>query len=72
MDENNGVICLVILFTAIFKVFKTSEMASFLYFLLITAKALSQLGQYIKVHMADIIEFLHKMVWLIGFGLNCS
>ena len=46
--EKNGVICLVIMFTFLVMVFKMSEIAIFfLYFLLITAKRLSQFGKYI-------------------------
>ena len=37
-DEKNGVICLVIMFTSGFMVFKMSKMAHCLYFLLIKAK----------------------------------
>ena len=70
LDEENGVICLLIMLTPTDMVFKMSEITNFLYFLLITAKHLSQLGQYIKVHMEDLIEFLQKMIWLISFGLN--
>ena len=64
------------MFTLIVMVYKRSEIANFLYFLLITAKRLSQFGQYVQDaicsrHMEDIIELLQKMAWLIGFGLNC-
>ena len=45
--KKNGVICLVIMFTSIVMVFKKAEIAIFLYFLLITAKILSQFGKYI-------------------------
>ena len=37
VDEKNGVICLVIIFTSRVMAFKMSEMANFIYFLLITA-----------------------------------
>ena len=47
VDEKNGVICLIIMFTPRVITFKMSEIANFLYFLLITAKYLSQFGQYI-------------------------
>ena len=47
VDEKNGIICLVIMFTPRVMVFKMSEITNFLYFLLITAKNLSQFGQYI-------------------------
>ena len=50
------------MFTPIVMVFKMSEIANILYFLLITEKSLSQFGQYTQVHVEDIIELLQKMV----------
>ena len=47
VDEKNVVICLVIMFTPRVMVLKISKVTHFLYFLLITAKDLSQFGQYI-------------------------
>ena len=47
VDEKNGVICLVIMFTSRFKVIKMSKMAHFLYFLLMTTKNQSQFEQNI-------------------------
>ena len=38
VDENNGVICLVLMFTSRFIAIKKSKVAHFLYFLLMTAK----------------------------------
>ena len=38
VDEKNGIICLVIMFTSRVMASKMSEMANFIYFLLITAK----------------------------------
>ena len=72
VDEKNGVICLVIMFNSRVKAFGMSEMANFISFLLIRAKLSSQFGQYLCVHVEDLIEFLQKMVCLIGFGRNCS
>ena len=46
-DEKNGIICLVVMFSPIVMVFKMSENANFLHFLLITIKSLSQFEQYI-------------------------
>ena len=37
-DEENGVICLIIMFTLQIMAIKTSKMAHFLHFLLMTAK----------------------------------
>ena len=59
------------MFTSRVMAFKISEIANFIYFLLITAKNESQLGQYLYVHVEDFIEFLQKMVFLIDFGRNC-
>ena len=47
LNEKNGVIFLVIMFTPRVMVFKVLEITNFLYFPLITAKHLSQLGQYV-------------------------
>ena len=50
VDEKNGIIYLV-MFTPRVMVIKMSKMAHFLYFLLDTAKTLSQFGQDIYVHL---------------------
>ena len=71
IDEKNGVHCLVIMFTSIALIFKLSEIADFVYFLVITVTSLSQFKQYMRVHMEEIIDLLQKMVWFIDFGLNC-
>ena len=47
VDEKIGIICVVITFTPRVMVIKMSEMAQFLYFLLVTAKKQSQFGQNI-------------------------
>ena len=47
VDEKNGVTFLVIMFTPGIMLIKMSQMAHFLYFLLMTAKSQSQLGQNI-------------------------
>ena len=72
VDDKNGVICLVIMLTSRVMAFKMSEKANFIYFLLITTKHYSQFGQYLYVHVEDLIEFLQKRVCLIGFGRNYS
>ena len=46
LDEKNGVICLVIMFTSRVIVIKTSKMDHFLYFLLMTATVSYSLGKY--------------------------
>ena len=46
VNEKNGLICLVV-FSPVFIVIKMSEMAHFLYCLLMTAKNQSQFGQII-------------------------
>ena len=55
-DEKNGVVCLVIMFTP--RVFKMLEFGSTLYFLLVTAKNLSQFGQYIVLAENDAVNRL--------------
>ena len=55
VDERNGVICLVIMFTPGAMVIKMPKMAHFLYFLLMAAKNQSQIGQNIYVHLIDFI-----------------
>ena len=47
VDEKNGVICLVIMFTPKSMVIKMLKLAHNLYFLLLTAKNQSQFGQNI-------------------------
>ena len=59
------------MFTSRVMAFKMSEIANFIYFLLIAAKNESQFGQYLYVHVEDFFEFLQEMVCLIGFGRNC-
>ena len=59
------------MFTSRVMAFKMSEIDNFIYFLLITVKNESQFGQYLYVHVEDLIEFLQKMICLIGFGRNC-
>ena len=46
LDEKNGVICLVIMFTSRVIVIKMSKMDHFLYFLLMTATVSYSLGKY--------------------------
>ena len=55
VDEKNGVICLVIMFTPGVMVIKMSKMAHFLYFLLMPAKNQSKFGHSIYVHLKDLI-----------------
>ena len=47
VDEKNGAICLVIIFTPRVMVIKMSKMAHFLYFLQMTAKNQLQFGHNI-------------------------
>ena len=58
------------MFTSRVMAFKMSEMANFIYFLLIAAKNYSQFGQYLYVHVEDLIEFLQKMICLIGLAVR--
>ena len=47
VDEKNGVICLVIMFTSGDMVIKTSKMTQLLYFVLMTARNTSQFREII-------------------------
>ena len=47
VDEKNGIICLVVIFTPSIMVIKMSKISHFLHFLLITAKHQSQFGEKI-------------------------
>ena len=55
VGENNGVICLFIIFTPGVMVIKMSKMVHFLYFLTMTAINPSQVGQNIYMHLGDLI-----------------
>ena len=55
VDDKNGVLCRVIMFTPGVMVIKTSKMAHFVYFLLIAAQNQSQFGQNSKIHLKDLI-----------------
>ena len=70
INEKNGVICLFIMFTPRVMVIKILKMAHYLHFLLMTAKSQSQFWQNIWVLPKGLIEFFHKIVWLIGFGVT--
>ena len=47
VDEKNGVICLVIMFTTGVMIIKISKIAHFLYFQLMLVKTQSQIGESI-------------------------
>ena len=53
--EKNGVIGLLIMFASQVIVINMSEIANFLYFLLMPAKNQSQFGQNIYEHLKDLI-----------------
>ena len=55
VNEKNGDICLVIMFTPQVMVIKMSKMVHFLYFLQMPGKYQSQFGQNIYVHLKDLI-----------------
>ena len=52
--EKNGLICLV-MFSLAFMAIEMSQIAYFLYFLLMTTKNQSQFGQNIQMHLKDLI-----------------
>ena len=55
VDEENGVICLIIIFAPRVMTIKMRKMAHFVYFLLMPAKIQSQVGQNILVHLKNFI-----------------
>ena len=55
VDEKNGFICQVTMFSLRVTAIYMSKMAQFLYFHLTTAKNQSQFGQNIYVHLKDLI-----------------
>ena len=69
VDEKNGAICLVIIFTPGVMVIKMSKMAHFLYFLQMTAKNQLQFGHNIWVHLKDLIQRFQKCYGLLDSEL---
>ena len=55
VDERNGFICLVFMFTLGDMMIKMPKMAHFLYFLLMAVKNQSQIVQNIQVHLVDFV-----------------
>ena len=53
VDEKNGVVSLVVIFTPRVMVIEMSKMAHFLHFLLMPAKNQTQFGEAIYVHLKD-------------------
>ena len=70
MDEKNGAICLVIMFTPGVMVIKMLKMAYFLYFLLMTAK--NQFRQNIYIYLEDLFWLLCKILLIIEFWATIS
>ena len=70
VNEKNGVIGLVTMFTPRVTVIKMSKIADIFYSLLMAPKNQSQFGQSISVHLKDLIAFFQKMVWLKDFGVT--
>ena len=68
VNEKNGVICLVSVYTPRVIVIKMSKMTNFLYFVLMAGINSHSLGKiYLSAHL---IEFFQKTVWLIVFGVT--
>ena len=55
VDERNGFICLVFMFTLGDMMIKMPKLAHFLYFLLMAVKNQSQIVQNIQVHLVDFV-----------------
>ena len=55
VDEENGVICLVIMFTSRVMIIRMSKVSNFLYFVLMIAKNQSQFGKNIQVRLKNLI-----------------
>ena len=55
VDEKNGVICLVIMFTSRVMIIRMSKVSNFLYFVLMIAKNQSQFGKNIQVRLKNLI-----------------
>ena len=72
VDEKNGAICLVIIFTPGVMVIKMSKMAHFLYFLQMTAKNQLQFGHNIWVHLKDLIQRFQKCYGLLDSELSLA
>ena len=64
VNEKNGVICLVIMFTPKVMVIKMSDMAHFSYFLLMRIKNQSQSGQNIEMHLPE------RSYWVLSENLS--
>ena len=60
------------MFTSIVMVFKMSEIAIYFVFSAENSKKFVTVWEIYLSTKEDNIELLQKMLWLIGFGLNCS
>ena len=72
VDEKNGVICLVIMFTPRVMLFKMSNIANFFVFSADNSKKLATFRAIYLRKPGRSYKVLEKMVGLIGFGLNRS
>ena len=72
VDGQNGVICLVIMFTLRVMIIKMSKMAHFLYFQLIPAKNQSQFKCIFTCIWKILFSSLGKMLWIIGSWATIS
>ena len=72
VDGQNGVICLVIMFTLRVMVIKMSKMAHFLYFQLIPAKNQSQFKCIFTCIWKILFSSLGKMLWIVGSWATIS
>ena len=69
VDENNGAICLVIVFTPrVMVIINVANVPCFI-FSADNRKKLDTDWQNIYVHLEVFVELFKKMVWLTGFGV---
>ena len=71
IDEKNGVVCLVIMFTPWVTVLLCHTWLIFCIFCFMAAKYLSLWANYLSAS-EGFYEFLQKMPWLIGFGVTIN
>ena len=67
LDEKNGVICLIFIFTFGVTVNAMPKMVHFLHFMLMTARHQSQFGQNVLENLKGLIHLFQKVLWIIGF-----
>ena len=67
LDEENSGICLVVMFPSRIRVMKISQIAYFLYFLLMTAKKVVTIWRNCLMHQKDLIQSFQIMALKLLF-----